>query len=76
METIQSVSHLISAIAAKVKSHTGRTDNPHKVTKAQIGLGKCDNTADADKSVKYAASVKWSGITDRPAFTWGDLINK
>lgn len=36
-------------------SHTVNTENPHKVTKAQVGLGNVDNTADADKNVKHAA---------------------
>ena len=31
--------------------------NPHKVTKAQVGLGNCDNTADADKAVKSATTA-------------------
>lgn len=34
--------------------HVNNTNNPHSVTKAQVGLGNVDNTADADKSV-YAA---------------------
>lgn len=34
-----------------VSSHAGNTSNPHKVTKAQVGLGLVDNTADADKPV-------------------------
>lgn len=36
------------------------TDNPHKVTKAQVGLGNCDNTSDADKPIsgKQAAVNK------------------
>lgn len=32
-------------------AHAGDTSNPHRVTKAQIGLGSADNTADADKPV-------------------------
>lgn len=31
--------------------------NPHGVTKAMLGLGNVDNTADSAKSVKYAASA-------------------
>lgn len=51
--------------AAKVHTHV----------KSEVGLGNVDNTADANKSVKYAASagtatkanaVPWSGITDKP----------
>lgn len=37
-----------------VTVHTASTSNPHSVTKAQVGLGNCDNTADADKAVKSA----------------------
>ena len=31
--------------------------NPHKVTKSDVGLGNVNNTADAEKSVKYATSA-------------------
>lgn len=35
-------------------SHTGNTSNPHGVTKAQVGLGNVDNTADSAKPVSTA----------------------
>lgn len=35
-------------------SHIGNTNNPHSVTKAQVGLGNVDNTADADKPISTA----------------------
>lgn len=47
--------------------HTG-----WKPTKTDVGLGNVDNTADANKSVNYAAtsgvanSVAWSGVTGKP----------
>jgi hypothetical protein len=31
--------------------HVAKTDNPHAVTKAQVGLGNVDNTSDASKPV-------------------------
>jgi hypothetical protein len=31
--------------------HASQTNNPHKVTKMQVGLDKVDNTADVDKPV-------------------------
>lgn len=43
------------------KSHTHKKD--------EIGLGNVDNTADINKSVKYATSagaVSWKNITDKP----------
>jgi hypothetical protein len=35
-------------------THRGRTDNPHSVTKSQVGLGNVDNTSDLDKPVSTA----------------------
>lgn len=42
------------ADTAEFAAHTADSSNPHGVTKEQIGLGNADNTADADKSVKYS----------------------
>lgn len=36
---------------ALAEEHTRRTDNPHGLTKAQLGLGSADNTADLEKPV-------------------------
>lgn len=38
-------------------TYIARTDNPHAVTKAQVGLGNCDNTTDADKPVSVAQTA-------------------
>jgi len=38
-------------------TYIARTDNPHAVTKAQVGLGNCDNTADVDKPVSAAQTA-------------------
>lgn len=38
-------------------AHVDAKNNPHGVTKAQVGLGNVDNTADAHKSVKYATTA-------------------
>ena len=50
-----------------VTVHTANTSNPHSVTKAQVGLGNCDNTADADKAVKSATNA--SKLGDYPVQT-------
>lgn len=42
------------ASAATVSAHVADTANPHGVTKAQVGLGNCDNTADSAKPVSTA----------------------
>ena len=38
-------------IVEEMAEHTASNDNPHAVTKEQVGLGKVDNTSDADKPV-------------------------
>ena len=40
------------AKAADLNAHKGDKNNPHEVTKAQIGLGNVDNTSDTDKASK------------------------
>jgi len=45
--------------------HTSRADNPHSVTKDQVGLGKVDNTADADKPVSSAVVGALNGKSDK-----------
>ena len=41
----------LNTTAANLATHEARTDNPHSVTKGQVGLGSVDNTADVDKPV-------------------------
>lgn len=40
-----------------VDSHSNRTDNPHNVTKSQIGLGNADNTSDLNKPISIATQT-------------------
>lgn len=39
---------------SKIDSHVSNTQNPHNVTKDQVGLGNVDNTSDLDKPVSRA----------------------
>ena len=41
-----------------VRNHTESKNNPHGVTKAQIGLGSVDNTSDANKPVSTAQAAE------------------
>lgn len=43
--------------------HIADTSNPHEVTKAQVGLGNVDNTADKDKTVKSAGTCTGNAET-------------
>lgn len=62
---------------ALLLAHEADHANPHVVTKAQVGLGNCDNTSDADKPVSTAQQTAldakvddtqivsaWQGTTD------------
>lgn len=43
-----------------LNNHKNDYDNPHKVTKSQVGLGNVDNTSDADKPVSTAQESRIS----------------
>lgn len=45
------INGLMQTIGESLAMHEARNDNPHGVTKDQVGLGNVDNTSDADKPV-------------------------
>lgn len=47
----ETFSKQISELNTNLNDHTANTSNPHGVTKAQLGLGNVNNTADANKIV-------------------------
>ena len=51
------------ADAASLQAHTEDTSNPHRVTKAQVGLEHVDDTADADKPVSKAVQQALDGVS-------------
>lgn len=51
-------------------AHTGDTDNPHSVTKTQVGLGNADNTSDVDKPVSTAVQ---EALDDKLGSDGGDV---
>lgn len=76
----------ISTIFGKLKkavreliSHIGNKNNPHKVTKEQIGLGNAENTSDADKpvsnAVQEALDAYYTQLTAYADKAIADLIN-
>ena len=40
-----------------LSNHIADKENPHAVTKAQVGLGNCDNTSDLDKPISTATQA-------------------
>lgn len=52
--TTAPTANAVKIVNDKLDSHTNNHDNPHNITKEQIGLGNNDNTADMDKPVSTA----------------------
>ena len=50
------------ATTDKVNEHVANTDNPHQVTKAQVGLGNVDNTSDLNKPLSTVAQAKFTEV--------------
>lgn len=75
-----------NTITSNLTAHTTNTNNPHNVTKAQIGLSNVDNTADLNKPISTATqnalnnkadkatTLAGYGITD--AYTKTEIDNK
>ena len=51
----------VTTAEGSLSSHTAATNNPHSVTKAQVGLGNADNTSDANKPVSSATQTALDG---------------
>ena len=47
------------------EEHEADHDNPHQVTKAQVGLGNADNTADLDKPISTATQTALNAKADK-----------
>ena len=65
---------LISGLEDELDTHAANKSNPHAVTKAQVGLGNCDNTSDVNKPVSTAqataiADAKAAGTTAQTNLT-------
>lgn len=56
------VQKCITELQTKLKSHADSTANPHKVTKAQVGLGNVNNTSDLNKPISNAVKSELDTI--------------
>lgn len=48
------IADALSTTSEALSSHTSNKNNPHQVTKAQVGLGNVDNTSDLNKPISTA----------------------
>lgn len=51
----------IATNTTTISNHIGNTNNPHNVTKAQVGLGNVDNTSDLNKPISTATQTALNG---------------
>lgn len=61
-DTADAIAELVTDLDTKadtvaLTTHTSDTNNPHGVSKSQVGLGNVDNTSDASKPVSTAAAT-------------------
>ena len=54
--------HQQYALAADLTAHTGATNNPHSVTKAQVGLGNVPNLAPSNMTVTFEQATNRDNI--------------
>lgn len=52
-----SIDRIKREISPDIKKHEDKKDNPHGVTKDQVGLGNVDNTSDMNKPVSTAQAT-------------------
>ena len=48
------ITNLFNELKTDINNHVNDKENPHRVTKDQIGLGNVDNVSDLDKPVSIA----------------------
>ncbi|MEA4947056.1 MAG: pyocin knob domain-containing protein [Oscillospiraceae bacterium] len=60
------------ANTSALSAHAGATNNPHGVTKTQVGLGNADNTADANKPVSTAQQAALDNKADKSKMFYPD----
>lgn len=52
---------------ANLTAHINDKENPHSVTKSQVGLGNVDNTSDVNKPISTATQTALNGKLDKTA---------
>lgn len=65
----------VNEIYGTIKTHTENNANPHKVTKAQVGLGNADNTSDVNKPISNAAKTEFESTNKAISDHTGNISN-
>ena len=60
---------------SKLTNHIDDTDNPHEVTKSQIGLSNVDNTSDVNKPISTATQTALNNKVDKTTTINGHVLS-
>jgi hypothetical protein len=72
---IENINLIDVAKASDLSTHEARVDNPHSVTKTQVGLSNVDNTSDANKPISTAAQEALDLKQDRANYLQLAVVN-
>ena len=56
---------VLTAIGTEIQNHENDKENPHEVTKDQVGLGNVDNTSDNDKPISVAQQQAFDNLNTK-----------
>ena len=73
LKTQEGITSDIDSVQSNLTTHITNKQNPHSVTKAQVGLGNVDNTSDADKPVSTATQ---NALNDKFSATEGNTLKQ
>lgn len=68
---VESINEAATALKNTVDTHVGSETNPHKVTKAQVGLGNVENKSVAEIKTEFTGTV----ATDNKGFVTGGAVH-
>ena len=64
-DAIEGINSAIGSQGETISGHIANKNNPHEVTKSQVGLGNVDNTSDADKPISTATQTALDGKANK-----------
>ena len=65
----------LTTLEARVTTHINNKDNPHQVTKAQIGLSNVDDTSDVNKPISTATQTALNNKVDKTTTVNGHALS-
>ena len=68
--TVQGYNTRLTTAEVDISTHKASTENPHNVTKEQVGLGNVDNTSDANKPVSTAMQTALNAKANKVQEDW------